>query len=107
VKFYQGNPPKVKKALDKSITLGKYDYGGDADMKLKDYLEKNHVTQAELARKIGCSLGMVSSLVNGKRTPSIHMARRIEEATEYEVLVWDFMSTQSSDDERKETEAAA
>ncbi len=34
-------------------------------MKLKEYPEKNEITQAELAEKVGCSLGMASRVLRG------------------------------------------
>ncbi|MCK6513310.1 helix-turn-helix domain-containing protein [Myxococcota bacterium] len=59
-------------------------------MKLKDYLKKNQITLQQFADKLGVSCSTVGHYVAGRRTPSIAMARRIEQATNFDVLMWDF-----------------
>ncbi|MCP5470425.1 MAG: helix-turn-helix transcriptional regulator [Chlamydiales bacterium] len=60
-------------------------------MKLKDWMEKRGLKLKEVSRLLGCSKAHVSALCLGKKAPSLEMAARIEEATNFEVLVWDFI----------------
>ena len=43
-------------------------------------LDQRGISQNELARLVGISSGYMSDLMSGKRSPSPHMRRRIQEA---------------------------
>ena len=51
------------------------------DMKLKDYLTKKDLSQAQFSEMIGVSQSFVSQLVNGERLPSLTIATKIRVAT--------------------------
>ncbi len=55
-------------------------------MKLKEYLKKNKVTQAALARKVGTSKPHMSRIIKGT-TPSVVLMKRIERATKGQVTI--------------------
>jgi len=50
-------------------------------MKLKEYLEKTGLTQADFGKRVRCSQGYVSLLASGKRSPSFSVALRIQKKT--------------------------
>jgi len=58
---------------------------------LAAYLRDAGLTQAELARRLGCSEAFVSYMVSGSRAPGRKLARRIAIATEGAVPMeaWD------------------
>ena len=45
-----------------------------------EHLKVKHLTHREFADQIGRSAGFLSQLVNGKRSPSPQMTRRMQEA---------------------------
>lgn len=47
---------------------------------LKAALAKRDMSQNELARKVGCSYGQMSNIVNGHREPRTDMFKRICDA---------------------------
>lgn len=47
---------------------------------LREMLKENNITQRELARRIECEQAQISYYVTDRRTPSIEMVRRINEA---------------------------
>lgn len=49
---------------------------------------KAHLTQIEIATKVGISQSYVSDLLNGVKTPSAQMAERLEQATGFHRLFW-------------------
>lgn len=49
---------------------------------LKSYLTTHQITQAEFARRAGCSEPRISALVAGKGRPSVETAQAIERATD-------------------------
>ena len=51
-------------------------------MKLSDYLKWTELRQQELAVIAGCTQGVISHLVRGRRTPSPRLALKIEKATD-------------------------
>jgi transcriptional regulator with XRE-family HTH domain len=51
------------------------------DMKLDDYIRQNDVTEAEIARRAGCSQSTVNKVRNGVGNPTISLLNRISEAT--------------------------
>jgi transcriptional regulator with XRE-family HTH domain len=50
-------------------------------MRLKDYLKKNKITQANFASLIGISQGYLSLIVRGLNNPSFKLALKIEKIT--------------------------
>ncbi len=60
-------------------------------IELKKYIKKKKpekVTQADIAKSIGCSRSHLVQLFNGGRTPSIDMAMRIETITGIKLKEW-------------------
>lgn len=49
--------------------------------KLRTYLASTNTRQKDLARSLGVSVGYMSELVNGDKTPGLDLAVRIEDAT--------------------------
>lgn len=47
---------------------------------LREMLKENNITQKELARRIESAQPRISEYVSDKRTPSIEVVRRINEA---------------------------
>ena len=45
-----------------------------------EILDRLHMSQSDLARKADLTPGYVSQVMSGKRTPSPHVRRRIQEA---------------------------
>ena len=60
-------------------------------MKLKDYLTKKDLSQAEFSEMIGVSQPFVSQLVNGERLPSLTIATKIRVATKGAVTESDWI----------------
>ena len=56
-------------------------------MILKEYVEKENVNVCEMARKLEIHHSYLFMIITGKRHPSIHLARRIEDMTEGNVKV--------------------
>lgn len=52
-------------------------------MRLSEYLNLPHVTQASLAQRLGVSQGAVSHWLNGRSTITAERAKEIEAATDY------------------------
>lgn len=59
-------------------------------MKLSEYLQKNGILQAEFARKIGVTQGIVSYYVSGRTMPTRKNMQKIIEVTGGEVTADDF-----------------
>lgn len=59
--------------------------------KLEKYLKNRGISQRFFAKKIGTTPTNLSSLVNGKSTPSLRMAFEIEKHTDGEVTVYDWI----------------
>lgn len=55
--------------------------GSIARMNLNAYLEANKLSRKDFAPSIDATPSMVSHLANGKRRPSVELAKRIEKAT--------------------------
>ncbi|MFN1146828.1 transcriptional regulator [Serratia liquefaciens] len=58
-------------------------------MKLKDYLEVNHVTQQDFSAATGLTQGFISRVVNGFYVPGSKATRKIAVATGYAVTPHD------------------
>ncbi len=54
-------------------------------MNLDEYLWRNKITKQDFANQIGISRGHIHQLINGTRSPSAKLAKKIEEATGGEV----------------------
>jgi len=54
-------------------------------MKLKKYLEKKGISQAELVRLTEITPALICKYVSGKRTPNLKNAKKIVDATKGEV----------------------
>lgn len=50
-------------------------------IKLREWLDANHTTQADLARKVGVSQPVVSDWLNGHMFPSIKNLRQLSKIT--------------------------
>lgn len=59
-------------------------------MRLRDFLHKFRVSQADLAKVLGVTGGCVSALVRGENMPSLELAMDIEKATGRHVTVYDW-----------------
>lgn len=59
-------------------------------MKLEMYLSDKNIKHSDFAEKLGVSQVTVTRYVNGKRTPSLSMALRIEDLTKKKVRVSDW-----------------
>ena len=60
-------------------------------MKLLEYLAIKDLSQSDFAKKLSISLTHFNMVVHGKRTPSIYLARRIEEMTNGDVPVYELL----------------
>lgn len=54
-------------------------------VKIRELMEKQHMTQKELANKAGISGAHISYLLNGTREPSLHTALAIAKALKVEI----------------------
>ncbi len=54
-------------------------------MDLDTYLWKNRIEIKDFAAKVGCHNSYISMIANNKRSPSIKLAKKIEEATNGQV----------------------
>lgn len=54
-------------------------------MDLETYLWKNRIELKDFATKVGCHYSYISMIANNKRTPSLKLARKIEEVTNGQV----------------------
>ena len=61
-------------------------------MNLKEYLDKNKVTQREFAEKLDVHIHSLKNIVYGKRKPSLELALRIEEFSNGDVLPNDLLN---------------
>jgi len=59
--------------------------------KLKKYLQHNGITSKWLAEKIGTTPTNMSSIANGKSTPTIRLAHEIEKHTRGNVTLYDWV----------------
>ena len=60
-------------------------------MKLLAYLSEKGISQRALAKKLGVSTNHVNLIAREKRLPSIYLARKIENATEGDVPVYELL----------------
>lgn len=60
-------------------------------MKLKEWLEKNNVSQQEFAEHLGKSKSAICRYLNGSRTPNVETIVAISTITEEQVTVNDWM----------------
>lgn len=61
-------------------------------MTLKDYLHKKNISMQSFAKKVKISRQMVHNYTNGKY-PSLKVAWRIEQITEGQVTMYDWVKT--------------
>lgn len=71
-------------------------------MRLGDWMAQEHISQDELATKLGCDRSTVTRYVGGKRRPRAGMMRRIRSVTNGAVTANDFVGL-DEDDEDEET----
>ena len=64
-------------------------------MKLEEWLSRNNVKPADLARRVGVSRGTISRYLSGERTPTSRIAAEIIRATEGEVTTTDLYDLES------------
>lgn len=60
-------------------------------MTLREWMERNEITQVELSEKTGISQSLLSKYLRGNRGPKVHNALVLEKATKGQVPVeaWD------------------
>lgn len=58
-------------------------------MDLAAYLERESLTQAEFARRLQCSQGLVNQWMKGKTRITGERARQIERVTDGDVQAWE------------------
>jgi len=61
-------------------------------MDLEEFFEKNDITKADFCKKLSVSYGYFHQILKKKLTPSKKIARRIEEASDKQVLIKDLIS---------------
>jgi transcriptional regulator with XRE-family HTH domain len=64
-------------------------------MKLKEYLSKHLISQHRFASLLGITHSHIGHIVNGRRAPSLFLAKQIEEVTNGEVSVYDLIDTKA------------
>lgn len=62
-------------------------------MNLRTYLFHQRLSVTEFSKILGCSRIHLSEIVNGRRVPSLMLAKSIERETNGEVKVEDLMGT--------------
>ena len=60
-------------------------------MRLSEYLKNTSLTQEKFANLVGVTRTFITNILNGKRNPSIQLARRIEEVTDGQVPLKDLL----------------
>jgi len=60
-------------------------------IKLKNYLKERGVTQRWLASQLDISSNYMNQLIQGKVTPNLILAYKIEQQTNGEISVYDFL----------------
>lgn len=65
--------------------------------KLEKYLKSRGISQRFFAKKIGTTPTNLSSLINGKSTPSLGLAYEIEKHTDGHVTVYDWIPNASNE----------
>ena len=60
-------------------------------MDLRTYLFQKRISVTEFSKTLGCSRIHLSEIVNGRRTPSVMLAKHIELATNGEVTSKELM----------------
>lgn len=60
------------------------------DMKLSEWMEANHLNDAELARRLGgvVSRSQINRIRNGESTPSVETAKALERVTNIPAAVF-------------------
>lgn len=66
-------------------------------MKLKAWLKKNKMTQAQFAKLVGCDQPHVSDLVNGKVTPMLQLVAYIHRETKGAVQYEDWIKPKTKE----------
>jgi DNA-binding XRE family transcriptional regulator len=61
-------------------------------MNLEEYLKKHSLTRKEFGKMIGVSQPYVTSIIGGKRNPSLALMRRIMKTTNGEVTIEDLFN---------------
>lgn len=56
-------------------------------MRFREYLTQERIQVTEVAEKLKVHINHVFMILNGKRRPSIHLARKIEEMTNKQVTI--------------------
>ena len=64
-------------------------------MKLSEYLKKNRITIKDFSKKVGVSDVQVGRILNRTRNPSLHLGKKIEEATNQEVSIGDLFNPEA------------
>lgn len=61
-------------------------------MKLREYLNKNQITQQEFANSVGVARPFITLILSGKKNPSPHLMKIIEDVTNGEVTMQDLFN---------------
>ncbi len=54
-------------------------------MRLEEYFTEKNISERKFASLVGVSHSHISNIISGKRTPSIHLIKKIEEQTQGKV----------------------
>ena len=65
-------------------------------MQLRDYLHVKRIKSKDFAEKVGATQGQVSSWASGRYTPSAKWIAKIQQATDYEVILEDWLRVQKT-----------
>ena len=72
-------------------------------MDVVEYLKANNLNRSQFAKKLGISPTHMSDICNGKKVPSLALARHIIEVTKGEVTVADLLPIELPRKFKKET----
>lgn len=65
-------------------------------MKLKKWMERNHIDISSMAEKLGVDRSSVHKYLDGTRTPRLSIAAKIEEITDGEVTCTELLDVNSA-----------
>lgn len=61
-------------------------------MKLSEYLKTTNLTQEKFAHLVGVTRPFITNILNGKKSPSVQLAGRIEKVTKGKVTLRDLLN---------------
>ena len=63
----------------------------EVQMKIKDYIEERGLSGGKVARKLGITRSYFNQIVNCRKIPSLHLAKKIEAFCEGKVKASDLL----------------